>query len=544
MRKHGYQSLYRVLIWIIISIALSGLLARSGFLHIDSKARYWHSFSLIEAYTQVFTSGSSQSTFNNLYAPLWETCLGVATEWVFPKLQDPHWVRTTLNLALFPIGLVLLYYLFVAAGVRKLSSFLVVASIFGIIRVGGHAMLNFKDFPIAMALPILSVVVWLLLRKLSVKHIYKSFLYLVFLGIFSAIPFLLRAPMLHLFALTVGVLCAVATMHRKLRPLYRVAIVIVPILSGLLFVYALSPALWNIGTLQGVSESIARFSRYDNYALTILMGKSFQPWNVPWWYPFPWFFVSLSPLTFLLTVVGLVTMPLALWWGQYPSVKLPIHWFGKMKFSLLHWLLCVLLLTWLGILLTNPNIYDEDRHFLFLYPITVCCAVLGFSSIKWDWIKQVAVVLLCITSIFSYLQWGRYAYIYKSPLLGKELAQQFQADYWGLCTPKAVLALKGRIPPGTMIYKTLEGSIAEIQYERLQHSLIVKDPDFGPYKWQWIHKSEWMDDPARRPFAVIVENRENSHQWALKYVEEGKAKIVWQDRMPSGDLACLIAYFR
>ena len=127
------------------------------------------------------------------YGPLWSLFLGLMSEVELKFLHDPTWVQHAFNFALFPVGLYATERLLERAGVRRSTAILAVALLFGAIRLGGHALVNVNDFPMAMLSLLVMLYLWTKLREVDARARAAGRLSrptLVWLGMVAAVPFL------------------------------------------------------------------------------------------------------------------------------------------------------------------------------------------------------------------------------------------------------------------------------------------------------------------------------------------------------------------
>jgi len=429
---------------------------------------------------------------------------------------------------------------------QRWHALLATVAVFGIPRLGGHALYNVKDFPVALTIPIVSAAIWHLFTRLSKANKNMAVLYLATIGVLAVLPFMLRAPLFQTFLIAIGALTLIALSDKTkgVACVEKIALIVLPLATAFATIYYLSPTMWNASVLEtgkGISDIFTLFSNYPTPGNTRFMGMNFVNTNVPWWYPFAWLLVSINPVVQFTATIGFL---LLLFMGSRGYQKTTLKFFSRWKihFSFVHWIWMNVIASWFGIICIGPNLYDEDRHFLFLYPITIYFLILGFRNCSRQILRYGLITIVFTVSCFSYMQWGRYSYVYKSPIIGNTHASQFQGDYWGLCIAKAVNALKDRVPPNTQVNVQLEHIIALNQYNRLRNSAIVQDVSFGPY----IIRA-FGDSRDKRPLAVISTNRDGSHMQTVAHIEQGKAKLLWFDTMPPGkiptDYACLLAIF-
>ncbi len=469
------------------------------------------------------------------YGPLWVLFLGLMSELVFRFFRDPLWVQQAFNFALYPVGLLGVHRLLVRAGVSKSTSLLAVALIFGLIRLGGHALLNVNDFPFAMASLLVTLYLWNKLRELHLSFVASGVIpraTLVLLGVASIVPFLIRPPVIVQVATLIVFLGGYGWLVAKpLRLPERIALVVVPLGSALIFTVAVWPSLWEPvkkGRMRW-TDSFASFVHFSWFGVVRFFGRTAISNRLPRLYPFVWWPVILSPVAFVLFVLGLFA------YLRRPrmtahSFVLETKW-GPWDLSLRLWLAVHAALLWAGVLLIHPTIYDEERHLLFLYPPVLVLAALGLDRLS-DRLKYTLAALVIVTSLASYAQWGRYSYVYKSPLIGDRSSSRFTGDYWGVCVPLAVRALPEFVPPESEVVVPAPYDAAAIQYQRLRQGRFSAPPGFGPYRLERAARSE-------HHYAILY-NRMGFNDEAIEEARNGRGKILWRAIMPPGDPACVL----
>ena len=525
------------LLVVLGSIAL-GFALTAGVATWDSLANFDRSRWLLHAYGL-----PSSRTANGLdetmkwYGPLWALFLGLMSEVELKFLHDPLWVQHAFNFALFPVGLYATLRLLERAGVRRSTAILAAALLFGAIRLGGHALVNVNDFPMAMLSLLVMLYLWTKLRAVDPDARAAGRmprLTLAWLGMVAIVPFLIRPPVaLQLVTLAAFLALYGWTALRGARWWRRGELLAIPLAAALVFTVAVWPALWEHGRTVPLRQGLMTFARFGWRDTIRYFGRSTMSNALPRWYPFIWLPVMLSPATFLVFLCGLGR-------GAFRR-SLPPQTFllptrrpgtegGTIDLSLRRWLAIHAALLWLGVIVLHPTIYDEERHLLFLYPPLLVLAALGLDDLG-ERLKYGLVVLVVANACSSYVHWGRYSYVYKSSLIGDRHAERFMGDYWAACIPLAIDALAGRVPAGAAVVVPGPYDPALIQYARRRAGPEAL-PGFGPYRI--------VREPVGWPAYVILNNRSGRHEPALRAVAEGRARELWRTTMPPGDPACLI----
>ena len=466
------------------------------------------------------------------YGPLWALWLGLWSELVFPFLRYCSGSSRRSTSRSIPSASIPSSGCW-AAPVWTVDRTIGGRLIFGAIRLGGHALLNVNDFPMAMLSLLTMLYLWNKLREVDVIARASgrlSYSMLVLLGIVAMVPFLVRPPVLvQSVTLAAFLVVYTCTTLRDASQLTKIAIVTIPSLAGGVFAVSIWPSLWEHGRTLPWRTAITGFTRFAWVGEVRYFGQSLLSTNLSRYYPFIWLPVMLSPVAFVLLVLGLLR---ALFASQGVG-----HLFrldsrrGAFELTLRRWLALHAALLWLGVLLIHPTLYDEERHILFVYPPLLVLAALGLDDLD-ERLKVALTVLLVVTSLGSYARWGRYSYVYKSPLIGDQSAGRFEGDYWGVCVPLAVSALQGRVPPGSDVVVSAPYDAALAEYDWLRQSRFRARPGFGPYRL--------VSRPARGGDYSIVYNRNAGDAGVLSTVRDGNSALLWQTSMPPGDPACLI----
>jgi hypothetical protein len=467
------------------------------------------------------------------YGPLWALVLGLASEVVLPFVRDPLWVEQAFNFALWPVGLYAVGRLLTRAGVRRSTALLAVALLFGAIRLGGHALVNVNDFPMAMLSLLVMLYLWVALREREpAARTAGRFPWptLAGLGVVAMVPSLIRPPVL-LQPLTLGLFLVFygATVLRGARPAARIALPLVPLAAGALFAVAAWPSLWEHGRRLPLGRGLLTFAHFPWQGIVRYFGRSTPAGHLPRLYPAIWLPVMLTPATFVLFAGGLARG--AFKGALAPQLfPLPAPGGRTIDLSLRRWLASHAALLWLAVIVLHPPAYDEERHFLYLYPPLLVLAALGLDDLD-ERLKLALAALVIVTAAVSYAGWGRYAYVYKSPLVGDRSADRFMGDYWGVCVPLAVDALAGRVPVGAEVVVPEPTDAARAQYDRRRAGPFTRR-GFGPYRIV-RQRTTW-------PAYLILTNRLGDNAAGIRAAERGVGRELWRTLMPPGDPACVL----
>jgi hypothetical protein len=469
------------------------------------------------------------------YGPLWEFCLGLASEFLFGFLRDPVWVRHALTFAWFPMTLILAPALLIRGGVKRSTAVLAASFLFGMIRLGGHAVVNVKDLPFACAYLLVSLYLWNLLREGHARSHGRGYsaAELAWMGFVSLIPYLLRPPALVHFPLLLLFLSLYGSLVERNAPRWKAAAVPAALILLALAVVAVAFPAIRVDGWRGWLATFTGFSRFPWTGALRVFGRVIEPGRMSRSYLFVWMPVILHPFVLAGAAAGLVmTAVRAKGLGHpFPLKVRRFEW----NLSLRAWLILILALTWGAVLARMPSLYDEERHILFLYPPLLVLAALGLDPIKERW-KQLLSGLIVAASLVSYAEWGRYSYVYQSPLVASGPGR-FMGDYWGVCVPLAVRALDGLVPPGADVLIDGPDDVAALENAKLTESAFGRIPGFGPYRFR-------TDGEFKPPFAAISTNRFGQNlDRVLRDVALSRAKLLWRSSMPPGEPACVLVEY-
>jgi len=467
-----------------------------------------------------------------LYGPLTELFLGIATEYIFFPLRDPYWVRHALVFALFPTTLFLHFVLLRKNGISLATALLATCCVFGVIRFGGHALVNVKDFPAASAYLIITLIQWQLFRFCFDRQEIISTRWLsslVLLGVVSVVPYLMRTPLLLHFVMTSAACILVSLLRRDMGKRKRLLLAIIPIISGILTISLLLPSVWSEGFFGSMEKTLSFYSHHPRELTTRVFGMQFTPEAIPRWYALAWIIVIAHPAVTALALLGII-LPFIHHRKEGSLLAIPTS-AGTWHISLHLWMWIVTLLSFLAVIVISPNLYNEERHILFLYPLLFSAAALGLDSLKKTtkyWLSG----LIVFASILSYVAWGKYSFIYINPLLHMTSEKHFTGDYWDVCLPKAIIVLNENRSPETIVIPEGIPPSIYIQITRMQRSVFFRGRAFD--RSRIIHKR-----PERGHYVILY--NDSAGESMLKAMETGKESLVWGEKNPLGEYMCLVA---
>ncbi len=521
----------------LVFFGVALLLTVSGFITWDSEDELvrgrWYLASILP-YGVLPVHEPPNIDFIRWYGNLWEFFLAV-TELALSFVRDPMWIRNALTLTLYPWTLIATFALLRRAGTSRSTAAVAVALLVGLIRFGGHALLNTKDFPFACVFLLTTLYLWIGLRDAAKKA--PNPWRLLSLTFVSLAPYLIRPPvLLHFYVLILGLLLLACSREaRSWGPARRILASLLPIAYGAIIIALLYPPAWQ--GWENWLRSFGMFSKFPWSGHVRVFGITRAGTDLPGWYPFAWIPISFHPFALLGIVAGI--SGLAFREGRkgpdasitLGSVRLPM--------PLWLWLALITIVAWLGLLIARPVLYDEERHILFLLAPLALLGALGLEA-TWKRLPSHApwysVAVLLVASLVSFVTWTRFSYVYKSPIIGDISPSRFMGDYWGSCLNPMFRLLDKHVPKGGVLY--IPGPVRSAGWiqKRLRDSLAVGDPSYGPYHIDWRV-------PAQRPYFAIVIQRVGTIEPFLSDLVEGRARLLETVPMPGDEPACLLVSY-
>lgn len=468
------------------------------------------------------------------YSPLWEYVLALFTG-AFRFLDDPLWVRHAVTFTLLPSTLVVTYLSLRRAGESRGTALLALALLSSNVRFVGHSLVNLKDFPLACGYLLSTLLLWNILNQkmAGLPGLLGRPGWLFVATLLSVAPYLLRAPVIQHWLLLVGLCLWAALREGKALPgKRRWPVAVMPLVTGPLVVWVLWPTLWETG-LRGFTESFSLFSKFSWLGRVRLFGHTYFSTELPWWYGPAWIPVSWEPVGLAVLLVGLAGFAVAVARAALHAWRRPLP---ALLESLPLWVALLAMAPWGAVLALRPVLYDEDRHLLFAMPLLAVSAALGLRALG----ERARVGLSCLilaSAAYAVGSWGKYAYVYKDPLLPRSANEDFMGDYWGAASGAMAQALYDHVPSGSyvVVIAPLDSLLEELQ--RRETSLLVHAPQ---------PKTFHLEDrgPASGPFYVVAMNRNGVDRRVLEDIREGRAREVWRESMRPGDsVAAVLAYY-
>lgn len=496
--------------WIAFSV-LSLLFAlyatRNGITGWDSEDQFRYSHLIGAKLFGLESHGDPITWFDvQWYGPLWEATLAFFEKTFGPVFQNPHWLRSALTFSYFLFSGAWAYRLLRSFSFGRAEAALAALSIYGVIRLGGHALFNTKDAVLAITCLLATLLMW---RYRSSRALFLA----------AMVPALIRLPMV--FHLMAAVVLSRLVSRRKFT---EMALILCGI-AGVLVVC--TPGFWSSGFVAWVN-AIAGFSRWHWTGDIRYFGTTINNQNLPFYYYLLWFPVALSPVILATSLAGIAALfrPLVLEKPIFAEASLVSR-----RFFAFLWSMTAVLFA--AVMLVQPKIFDEERHILFLVVHVAFTATLTAAHAFRTKLEKAAPVVLPVMALAiaaEYAEWGRFAYVYKSRLIMNRSAERFMGDYTGICVGDALrrIVLESPDPVHTI---GIQGplSSARLHIDQLKRETpLARD---ARVDWANFDRDEF----------IISINRIGTQNALRDQIGAGRYREIFRIDMPPGEPACLVA---
>ena len=182
------------------------------------------------------------------------------------------------------------------------------------------------------------------------------------------------------------------------------------------------PGLW-ANPILGIFKSIFRVSTFSWGGKVLFLGETISPNNLPAIY-----FPTLMAIQFTIPALILFFVGIATFLKNMPEDESDTTLF-------------IIFITWfilplLAIMILNPTIYDNFRHFLFITPPIFLFSGLGLkfilSKIRNKTLSMIFVLAILLPGIIGIINLHPYQYIYYNSIIGgvEGAFRRFETDYW------------------------------------------------------------------------------------------------------------------
>ena len=289
----------------------------------------------------------------------------------------------------------------------------------------GHSFVNPKDIPFAL---FYTGYTYTLVRRLTSERDYYFFL-----SLFSA-ALLINQKFVSVAAVVASELLLFSIQRHDFRDLRKT--IFLPFLA-LLFALLLQPASWGLNPFNYLSEAFHTFANHEwggcmSYAGTCI-GVNNPNWST-FIYIWNWLTVKLPILWLVLISVQIITWMLNFDWL---STSLVSPWTFVISQSALIPVLAVV---------RQSNLYDADRHLLFIYPALAIVAAKGLQTL-WDLrlsnrlrhISLTFISLSCLILFFDVLSLNPYQSAYLNEISRfSHTHTTTSLDYWAVSSKELI----------------------------------------------------------------------------------------------------------
>jgi hypothetical protein len=289
---------------------------------------------------------------------------------------------------------------------------------------------NNKD---VMAMVMMLWCLWFAIRFIERKTVGAALLF----ALFGALATNMRVSGIALFGLCGLLYIATLSVNRK----WSVKAFLVGLLSIVAFAgfyAALTPGLWNdpMKFLQYVFARSSNFSDWPGYVF--YMGFAQRP--VPWHY-IPVMIALTTPLFVLALIL----------FGNVAALVHPFRTKAKELFAgEQKYYLVMLALVWLFLgfaMIARPILYDNWRHFYFLYGFLLLLAVYGFKTLvdllkgKWKYLAFGALGVQLLAMLITIIMSHPFQFVYYNALAGSNPGAKYDLDYWNVSQAQTLMKL-------------------------------------------------------------------------------------------------------
>jgi hypothetical protein len=295
---------------------------------------------------------------------------------------------------------------------------------------------------------------------------------------------------------------------RRKRLLFIVGYFLFFILQLLLF----WPQLWeNPYNFFEMIKGISSAKQFDNN-FTLYAGEFINVNSLPYYYLLVWIAIT-TPLSILtLFFIGLYKISIDLRTEPFTSK-------GNINNLLqLIWIFAPIL----AVIIKKPILYDDWRHFYFIYPAIVIIAVRGTNflmSIKYRFVITSSMLLIVLHLSYNLIIYHPYQNVYFNVLAGSHIDQNWELDYWGISYKEGlnkVLSLEEKDKNIRVAFSDYPGFVNYLYLERDKRNklIITTNLDEADYfisnHRQPIHHSAFVAKSFPYNKVIFSVNRNNA----------------------------------
>jgi len=291
-------------------------------------------------------------------------------------------------------------------------------------RIFAHCFFNSKDIPVLF---LFSASVYCLIRWI------KDPSWMKMLTLTLASGFLTGARVMGLMMPVIVILVWIFLFlngkgNRQMNQTFISFLLLYPFAAYLFF-----PTIWS-HPFSGIENAVTTMSHFPMLAFTLFMGKIVASTNTPWYFVPVWMAITFPLGWWLLFIIGLVALVM----------------FILKKSSQLNSVHALILLLWImipiaSVIILKPNLYDDGRHFYFIYAPMILIGTYGMKCLFGDefirsrnlkYMSRISALIIFLSSTIYLTCFMiadhpfQYAYF---NLIGRKYAtQDFEKDYWGI----------------------------------------------------------------------------------------------------------------
>ena len=228
-------------------------------------------------------------------------------------------------------------------------------------------------------------------------------------------------------------------------------------------IYVLWPAVWSDPPLRLI-EAFATLSNAPKYDVPLFQGEFTRHPNIPWSYLPTWILITTPPVALALSALGV---------GQLARVR-PARWrdaFENSTFRFGSLALACLILPIAAVIALNSSLYNDWRHWYFLYAPMCVLAAFGLralADIPRPNLRAGALALAALGIALAAVQTVRlhpYQNNYFNSLADKNgLGDRWDMDYWNMSYKEALETLLAMQPAGRVAFTSGSGGEDWIYY--------------------------------------------------------------------------------
>jgi hypothetical protein len=289
---------------------------------------------------------------------------------------------------------------------------------------------NNKD---VMAMSMILLCLWFFIRFLETRKLGSALLF----AMFSAICTNMRISGLFFFGL-LGLLYLVVLSVKKEWNWKSFLLGCVLILSFAGFYFLLTPGMWK-APMEFLKYVFARSSNFSDWpGYVFYLGHTCRP--VPWHY---------IPVMIALTTPPFIVALVLFGFGSFFFVafrqKASELFSGPLRYLMVCVAYVVVFLAFA--MIRQPILYDNWRHFYFLYGPLLLLSVFGLQQLvqllrgKWKYLAGGAVSAQILAMLLIVCLSHPFQFVYFNKLAGSDPASKFDMDYWNVSQAQALMRL-------------------------------------------------------------------------------------------------------